>query len=224
MRWLFKNPCTVWLSRIIQSKILEFKNRDKSLKIGYLSYAKNTRFGLYNTLYENVSINESNLGDFTYIAHGTSISKCNIGKFCCIGPNCTIGLSKHPTKDFVSSHPIFYSMIKQSQISFADQSYFEEFEPISIANDVWIGFNVIIVDGVTVGNGAFIAAGSVVTKDVPPYAIVGGVPAKLIRYRFDENQIQKLIKMQWWDKDIEYLKKNYKKFHHIDDLISIDND
>jgi len=180
---------------------------------------------MYNTIYNDVSLSEVSLGDFTYIASGTKISRAKIGKFCSIGPDCKIGLGKHPTKSFVSTHPIFYSTLKQAQIAFADiafadKNYFEEFGNIEIGNDVWIGANAIIVDGIKIGDGAIVAAGAVVTKDVPPYAIVGGVPAKIIRYRFDKDEIAKLLELKWWDKDINYLKSNFKKFHDIKEFLN----
>lgn len=219
MKRLLKNPFTIWFARLTRSKILEFKHRDKMLKIGYFSNAQNCTFGRYNTLYDNVLLSESHLGDFTYIASGTQISKTNIGKFCSIGSDSKIGLGKHPSKDFVSTHPIFFSTSGQAQITFADQNYFKEFETISIGNDVWIGANVIVMDGINIGDGAIIAAGSVVTKDVPPYAISGGVPAKIIRYRFGQKQIEKLLEIKWWDMNIDFLKHNFKKFHTIDSFL-----
>jgi len=217
IKLIFKNPLSVWLIRLIRSWILELKN--KHLNIGYMSSVHNCAFGLYNTIYDNVSLNESNLGDFTYIASGTKISKTTIGKFCSIGPDCKIGLGKHPTKDFVSTHPIFFSILGQAQITFTDQNYFKEFETITIGHDVWMGANVIVMDGISIGSGAIIAAGSVVTKDVPPYAISGGVPAQIIKYRFEHEQIEKLLKIKWWDMNIDFLKNNFKKFHNIESFL-----
>lgn len=77
-----------------------------------------------------------------------------------------------------------------------------------------------VLDGITISDGAIVAAGSVVTKDVPAYAIVAGVPAKILRYRFSSTEIRVLLKTRWWDRDHDWLKKNAKKFHSIDELIN----
>jgi len=223
MKQIIKNPLTVWFVKLIKSKILEYKHRDKSLKIGYMSSATNCKFSMYNTIYNDVSLNQVTLGDFTYIAGKTSVSRTTIGKFCSIGPDCKIGLGKHPTKDFVSTHPVFFSILKQAQVSFADKNYFHEFADIEIGNDVWLGANVIVVDGVKIDDGAIVAAGSVVTKDIPPYAVVGGIPAKIIKYRFEKEEIEKLLDMKWWDMDVEDLKENFTKFHDVKNFKDIKN-
>lgn len=219
MKSLIKNPLTIWLMAYIKSKVLEKIHKKNSLKIGYMANISNCEFGQYNTIYDNVDLTNVKLGDFTYISSNTQITNARIGKFCSIGPNCKIGLGKHPSKYFVSTHPIFYSNLNQSQITFADDCYYDEFGCINIGNDVWLGANVIILDGVTISDGCIVGAGAVVTKNMPPYSVVGGIPAKLIKYRFEEKDIQKLINLKWWDLDIVYLKNNYKKFHNIKDFL-----
>jgi acetyltransferase-like isoleucine patch superfamily enzyme len=219
MSWLIKNPISLWLGKLYIAKKLEWKNRDKNLKIGYLSYAKNSSFGRYNTLQDNVSLVKVDLGDFTYISFRTAIGNAKIGKFCSIGPDCKIGLGMHPSSDYVSTHPTFFSTSKRAQMSFADRDYFEETKEIKIGNDVWLGANVIVMDGVSIADGVIIAAGSVVVKDIPPYTIVGGVPAKIIKYRFELDEIEMLLQSKWWDKDIQYLQDNFKKFHNIKEFL-----
>lgn len=83
-----------------------------------------------------------------------------------------------------------------------------------------IGANVIVVDGVTIADGAIIAAGAVVTKNIPAYSIAGGVPARVIKYRFENNKIVKLLAIRWWDMDVDLIKNNFKKFHNIDDFLN----
>jgi acetyltransferase-like isoleucine patch superfamily enzyme len=213
---IVKNFFTIWFRSAVKTFVLELKNRNKKLKLGFMTTVSNCSFGRYNTIYDHVILINSELGDFTYIAKGCIISDTRIGKFCSIGPDIKCGLAFHPNKVFVSTHPVFYSLIKQSQITFADKNYFAETQRIKIGNDVWIGANVIIVGELQIGDGAIIAAGSVVTKDVPPYAIVAGVPARIIRYRFEVDDINFLKNLHWWDMDIDWIKENYKLFHDID--------
>jgi acetyltransferase-like isoleucine patch superfamily enzyme len=166
----------------------------------------NCQIADYVKIYDHTTLSDCIIGRFSYIATGNSISQVKIGNFCSIGPECILGYGDHPT-DFVSTSPVFFSTLKQCGISFSDQDYFKERKEIVVGHDVWIGARVFIRDGVTIGNGAVIAAGAVVVKDVPDYAIVGGVPAKIIRFRFPQEIIQKLQIMKWWDLSEEKLRE-----------------
>jgi len=217
-----KNTFTIWIRSSLSTIYLELVNSKKNLKLGYRTNIVNCSFGNYNSIYDNTVLRNVSLGDFSYIAYNTNIWNTKIGKFCSIGSDVKCGLGSHPSKAFVSTHPIFYSPEKQTQITFADKSYFKEDNPIEIGNDVWIGSNVLIVGGISIGDGAIVASGSVVTKDVPPYAIVGGVPAKLLRCRFEQNEIDYLLKLKWWNLETSWLKDNYLLFHNIKTLMNND--
>ena len=195
-------------------KNYRLKRKNKNLKISGNSVIINTILGKNNSI-QAATLNNSKLGDFSYVGLNGYLNHVDVGKFTCIGPHVQIGLGEHPIKGFVSVHPAFYSPIKQVGLSFSDKFYFKEFHKTIIGNDVWIGANVVIIGGVKIGNGAVIAAGAVVVKDVPAYSLVGGVPAKIIKSRFEDDEIRKLQEFAWWDRDTEWLKKNFKKFHSI---------
>ena len=216
---MFKSPFTLWIRWVLTKFYYEFKYSKKKLSLLYMARFRNSYFGNYNVLYEGVILTNVTLGDFTYIASYSNLSNTDIGKFSSIGPEVRAGLGKHPTRNFVSTHPAFFSSLAQSNITFSTESVFEEFAKINIGNDVWIGARAIILDGVNIGDGAIIAAGALVTKDVPNYAVVGGVPAKIIRYRFEENDIAFLMNIKWWDKDISWLRENYYQLHDIKNFI-----
>lgn len=181
--------------------------RYKGFRSSFLSFVcKKTVLTEYNRLYGRARIFNSTLGRFTY-ANSAYIQNTKIGAFCSIGPQAIIGgLGNHPT-EWASTHPAFYSIRGQAGLSFSDKNYFKEYTSVSVGNDVWIGARATILDGVTIGDGAIIAMGAVVVKDVAPYSIVGGVPAKLIRYRFEPGTIKKLLRLKWWDWPEEELRK-----------------
>jgi len=130
-------------------------------------------------------------------------------------------LGQHPTSKFISTHPVFYSTKKPSLITFSDRDYFIEEKPVRIGSDVWIGTNAIIMDGVIVQDGAIIAANAVVTRNVPAYAIVAGVPARIIKYRFKPSQIRKIKQSKWWERETTFLAKNFRAFHHFKSFVKL---
>ncbi|QUX93717.1 acetyltransferase [Marinomonas sp. A3A] len=176
---------------------------------------------MYNFIYNDCIILNVTFGDFTYVASGTNISNTNLGSFCSVGPECRIGLGTHPSNDFISTHPTFFSTLEQCGTTFSNDDYFSEFADIKIGHDVWLGSRVTVFDGINIGNGAIVGACAVVTKDVPPYAIVGGVPAKIIRYRFNQEQIEVLQKAKWWELDSEFLKQHFKSMHNFEDFMEM---
>lgn len=216
---MLKNPISIWLWWVVTKFWYEYKYRHQHLRIQYMARVNKCTFSRYNTLYEGAALTEVTLGDYSYVGSNNRLSRVSIGKFSCLGPDVVAGLGVHPATDFASIHPVFYSRNAQAGITFADKSYFNEFGHVAIGNDVWIGARVTIMDGVTIGDGAIVAAGATVVADVPPYAIVGGVPAKLIKYRFATEQIETLLAMKWWDKDEDWIRSYFRKFHNIDQFI-----
>ncbi len=160
-----------------------------------------TKIGKSSHILRGATINHCQIGSYTYINVNALIQNTRIGNYCSIAQNVAIGLGAHPLNLF-SSSPIFYKVKNALKISLVEKDYnFNESLPIIIGNDVWIGSRVIIMDNVHIGHGAVIAAGAVVTKDVPPYAIVAGIPAKVIKYRFPIGVQKKLIESKWWELD-----------------------
>jgi len=168
-------------------------------------------FGGYNKLYRGTKIIESDIGKFTYMSD-SEIYNCIIGSFSSIAPYTILGgFGIHPTK-WISTHPAFYSNNLKANATFSNDEIFDEYKKTIIGNDVWIGTRAMVLDGVKIGDGAIVAAGAVVTKDVPEYAVVGGIPAKIIKYRFTEDVIEQLLLLKWWAKPVQTLKKYHKEF------------
>ena len=151
---------------------------------------------------------EIHIGNFTYMGSGCRVIDANIGRFCSIARDVNINMRDHPT-GWLSTHPFQYDGTKHFQAYDAWSNVvarrpFPKKLPenrVHVGNDVWIGERAMITSGVRIGDGAIIATGSVVTHDVPDYTIVGGVPARPIRLRFDESTVARLQSLQWWKYD-----------------------
>ncbi len=163
---------------------------------------------------QNVRFQRSSIGKYSYIARNSLVQNTEIGSFCSISEGTNIGMPSHPI-EFVSSSPVFLSANNVLKKGFSHVD-FKESEKTVIGHDVWIGANAQIKGGITIGTGAIIGAGAVVTHDVPPYAIVGGAPARLIRYRFSEDVVDKLIHSEWWKLSDEELSEYAKYFTNAD--------
>lgn len=174
-----------------------------------------------NILRENVSF-RGTLGYGSYIGSNCSLN-ASIGRYCSISSNVVTISGSHPSRQFVSTHPAFFSIKKQAGFTYVSQNKYKEDifadekqHLAVIGNDVWIGSNVLILPGVRIGDGVIVAAGAVVTKDIEPYSVVGGVPAKKIEKRFSEDQIEALLKIQWWNQSTDWIKEKAALFQNIE--------
>ena len=173
------------------------------------------------TVYLQARLSTVTMGNYSYVGRGTIIHNTKIGKFCSISDFCVIGLPSHGMNT-ISTSPLFSSIRNGTKSSWVQKDMPHTAVDVKIGNDVWVGYRVIIPSNVTIGDGAVIAAGAVVTKDVPPYAVVGGVPAKVLRYRFSQEIIDELLRIKFWDLNDEEIKKNIELFQKdnltLDDL------
>ena len=179
-----------------------------------------------NILLKNTRVYKSKVGKYTYISSNSLISRTSIGRYSSIGNWVQTGIGRHPT-DFVSTHPLFHSSTLSNSLGFDSYDIGEKYEThkildsgyyVDIGSDVWIGDRVLIMDGITIGDGAIIGAGSIVTRNISPYEIVVGVPAKHLRYRFLPDQINFLLSFKWWNKDEQWIKNNSNLFTDINNF------
>ena len=202
------------------------KIRYKKLILGSKTkISSSSIFEGYNKV-EHHSCFSGKMGMGSYIGECSSFSG-EIGRYCSIGGHVNVLSLTHPVRKFVSSSPCFYSTRGQVGLMYTSCQKFEEQKivegtnyPVIVGNDVYIGFGTTIIAPVIIGNGAVVAAGSVVTKNVAPYTIVAGNPAREIGKRFSDGEIEKLLKIEWWNKDREWIQERADKFDNIQDFIS----
>lgn len=177
----------------------------------------------YNIIWPHTSVTGSKIGYFTFISDQCRLPNTKIGNYCSISDHVELILGNHPSSLFVSTCPIFYRNTLFFGKKYIENELFEDYAYADkdkrwfsiIGNDVWIGKGAKIMNGVKIGDGAIIAAYAVVVKDVPAYAIVGGVPAKTIRYRFEPDEIEWLQDLKWWNKDEKWIEKYAQYFQDI---------
>lgn len=202
------------LKRAVKNKSRRFKKNHIFLDIKTI-ISKKTIIEPYVSIVGGGTFIDASIGTGTYIGSSCQLDYCKIGKYCSIGTNVRAVTSNHPL-EHISTSPVFYktqskqdTIIKVNNKSVFNNEKLMSNESFSviIGNDCWIGDNVLIKGGLTVGTGSVIGFGSVVTHDVPPFSIVCGNPAKVLRYRFDDETIKRIIESEWWNRDRDFLSK-----------------
>lgn len=184
------------------------------------SSIKNSSLGSWTDIGPRVSILESEIGDYTYFAGDAAANYAKIGKFCSIASHVRINPGNHPTWR-VTQHHCTYRRIRYGFDIKDDNEFFDwrRDDNVEIGNDVWLGHGVLVMAGVKIGTGAVVGSGAVVTKDIPPFAIAAGVPAKIIDMRFDYETINRIMEIKWWDWNRETLEANFNYFLDVDGFL-----
>ena len=215
-------------------KCLLFYRRHSQIKYKIKS---NTKFNHktilegFNSIGSNCNIENTFMGYGSYLGSNCNLSHVKIGRFCSISSEVNVIIGTHPSNKYVSTHPSFFSLKKQAGFTFVKKRKFKEIHwaneekgnIIEIGNDVWIGSGVKILQGISIGDGAIIGAGAIVTKNVEPYAIYVGVPAKLIKFRFNVDDISLLTSSKWWNWDLNRIKSFSQDFDDIENFKKIIN-
>lgn len=209
--------------RVFCNLVLKMKNRHIKIAFG-ARVLPFTRFEGYNKIGER-TLFSGRMGRCTYIGANSQLI-ANIGRYTSIADKVSSVATVHPTSEFVSTSPVFFSLKKQCGKTYVSEQKFREVVKLpnsdvslEIGNDVHVGYGVTFLGKVKVGDGAIIGANSTVTKDVEPYTIVVGTPAKVLRKRFTDEQIQSLLKISWWDKPEQWIVEKADLFDNVEKFI-----
>ncbi len=186
--------------------------KNPSCRLHADTFTRNVNFEEHVTCEKGSYIGADKIGRYTFIGMNSYVDKStsSIGRFCSIAMGAKISLNNHPM-EWVSTHPFLYNKkykFVDANVSVAGVNN----KKTIIGNDVWIGANVTILAGVTIGDGAVLGANALVTKDVAPYSVVNGTPAKHVKFRFEEDVIKKLLEIKWWNWEDEKLKSRINSF------------
>ena len=215
---------------IIKNQIkAKWTNRRKNVRIGFLARILPPSFFEGNNKVGKFSVFKGTMGRYSYVGDNAVVLG-RVGRYTSIANRVNVISGRHPLKaPYVSTHPAFYAKHSAVGKTYVEEQLFDEYLFVDapdgasfssiIGNDCWIGEGASIIGGLTIADGAVVLANATVTKDVPPYAIVAGVPAKVIGYRYDEQTIQTLLEKQWWNREESELKEKALLFSNLNEFI-----
>jgi phosphonate metabolism protein (transferase hexapeptide repeat family) len=186
-------------------------------RIDPTAHVRKSSIGAWTSIGARTTISETLFGDYSYVVNDSSIIYADIGKFCSIAAHTRLNPGNHPL-DRPALHHFTYRSVSYQLGPDDDEAFFEwrRSHKVTLGHDVWIGHGAVVLPGVTIGTGAGVGAGAVVSKDVPPFAVVAGVPARIIRFRFDQALQDALLRIAWWDWSRDQLAAALPDFRTLD--------